>query len=66
LTESQVCIAADHRQRIRRRAQRRTGIATSESAAAAPAAATFESKVFETGAENERAAVASENMVSIN
>jgi hypothetical protein len=41
----------------------RTGIATSESAAAAPAAATLESKVFDTGAEKERAAVAMESIV---
>ena len=45
-------------------ARKRTGIATSESAAAAPAAAAFESKVFETGAEKERAAVARDSMVS--
>ena len=35
----------------------RTGIATSESAAAAPAAAAFESKVFDIGAEKARAEV---------
>ena len=41
----------------------RTGIATSESAAAAPAAAALESKVFDTGAEKERAAVAMESIM---
>merc|ERR1719199_1055917 len=42
----------------------KAGMATSESAAAAPAAATLESKVFDTGAEKARAAVRVYSMVS--